>query len=157
VQSCNVPGQVIKKPRRSFLANYPSTIIFAPVARAKSSSVTGCSPAGRSWVSCQAKSRPRAARTRVAVRFAGWLAATGFGVAFTIGRKYVTSVLLLLAVAFCGWAINNSLWNDQIKKYGPDPSEAVLYYPPPACSGLALFTAMIVAAWATLKSRRLVA
>jgi hypothetical protein len=60
-------------------------------------------------------------------------AATGFGVAFTIGRKYVTSVLLLLAVAFSGWAINNSLWNDKIKKYGPDPSEAVLYYPRPAC------------------------
>lgn len=81
-------------------------------------------------------------------------AATGLGVAFTIGRQYVTSVLLLLAVAFCGWAINNSLWNDQIKRYGPDPSEAVLYYPPLACSGLALFTAMVVAAWATLASRK---
>jgi hypothetical protein len=73
--------------------------------------------------------------------------------AFTIRRQYVTSVLLLLAVAFCGWAINNSLWTDQIKRYGPDPSEAVLYCPPLACSGLALFTAMIVAAWATLTSR----
>ncbi len=81
-------------------------------------------------------------------------AATGLGVAFTIGRQYVTSVLLLLAVAFCGWAINNSLWNDQIKRYGPDPSEVVLYYPPLACSGFALFTAMVVAAWATLASRK---
>ncbi len=80
--------------------------------------------------------------------------ATGFGIALTISRQYVTSVLLLLAVAFCGWAINNSLWNDQIKRYGPDQSEVVLYYPPLACSGLALFSAMAVAAWATLARRK---
>lgn len=81
-------------------------------------------------------------------------AATGLGVAFTIARRYVTSVLLLLAVSLCGWAINNSLWNDQIKRYGPDPSEAVLYYPPLVCSELALVTAGIVVAWATLANRK---
>jgi len=83
-------------------------------------------------------------------------AATGLGVAFTIARQYVTSVLLLLVVSLCGWATNNSLWNDQIKRYGPDPSEAVLYYPPLVCSGIALFTAVIVAAWATLAKRKTV-
>jgi hypothetical protein len=81
-------------------------------------------------------------------------AATGLGIAFTISRQYVTSVLLLLAVSLCGWAINNSLWNDQIKRYGPDPSEAVLYYPPLACSGIALSTAVIIAAWSTLANRK---
>jgi len=81
-------------------------------------------------------------------------AATGLGVAFTIARQYVTSILLLLAVSISGWAINNSLWNDQIKRYGPDPSEAVLYYPPLACSGISLFTAVIVAVWAILASRK---
>jgi hypothetical protein len=41
VQSCNLPGQVVQKPRRSFLENYHSTITFAtPAALAKSSSVT---------------------------------------------------------------------------------------------------------------------
>ena len=81
-------------------------------------------------------------------------AATGLGIAFKIARQYVTSVLLLLAVSLCGWAITNSLWNDQIRRYGPDPSEAVLYYPPLACSGIALFTAVIVAAWAALANRK---
>ena len=81
-------------------------------------------------------------------------AATGLGIAFKIAGQYVSSVLLLLAVSLCGWAINNSLWNDQIRRYGPDPSEAVLYYPPLACSGIALFTAVIVAVWATLANRK---
>lgn len=80
-------------------------------------------------------------------------AATGLGIAFTITRQYVTSVLILLVVSLCGWAINHSLWSAQVRRYGPDPSEAVLYYPPLACSGIALCIAVMVAAWATLKSR----
>lgn len=62
-----------------------------------------------------------------------------------------------VTVSLCGWAINNAFWSDQITRYGPDPSEAVLYYPPLACSGIALFTAAVVAAWTALSSRKQVA
>lgn len=74
-------------------------------------------------------------------------AVIGLGLAFAMARKYVMSISLLLAVSLCSWAINNSYWNDQIKRYGPDPSEAVLYYPPLACSGIAILIAAIVATW----------
>lgn len=82
------------------------------------------------------------------------VAATGLGAAFAMNGRYITPVLLLLAVSCCGWAINNSLWSEQIKMYGPDPSEAVLYYPPAACSGIALAAAVVIAAWAILSSRK---
>ena len=81
-------------------------------------------------------------------------AAIGLGLAFSIIRQYATSILILLLVSLSGWAINNSLWNDQIRTYGPDPSEAVLYYPPLACSGIALFIAAVVAARALLEKRK---
>ena len=81
-------------------------------------------------------------------------AATGLGIAFSIARQNAISVLLLATVSLCGWAINNAFWSDQITRYGPDPSEAVLYYPPLACSGIALFTATVVAAWAPLAARK---
>lgn len=78
----------------------------------------------------------------------------GLGVAFATARQYVTSVSLLLAVSLCGWLINNAFWSDQIKRYGPDPSEAVLYYPPLACSGIAILIAAIVMTWAVLANQK---
>lgn len=81
-------------------------------------------------------------------------AAIGLGLAFSIVRQFATSIVLLLLVSLSGWAINNSFWNDQIRRYGPDPSESVLYYPPLACSGIALFAATIVAAGALLAKRK---
>lgn len=80
-------------------------------------------------------------------------AAIGVGFAFSVARRYTVSILLLLLVSLAGWTLNNSFWNDQIARYGRDPSEAVLYYPPLALSGLAFITAVLVAFVATAKRR----
>jgi hypothetical protein len=72
-------------------------------------------------------------------------AAIGLGFAFSVARRYAVSILLLLLVSLAGWALNNSFWNDQIARYGRDPSETVLYYPPLALSGLAFIAAVLVA------------
>ncbi len=78
-------------------------------------------------------------------------AAIGLGFAFSVARRYTVSILLLLLVSLAGWTLNNSFWNDQIARYGRDPSEAVLYYPPIALSGLALIAAVFVAFVAAAK------
>ena len=68
-------------------------------------------------------------------------AAIGFGVSLSLARRYLFSIVLLLFVWLCGCGIVNSMWNDQIARYGRDPSEVVLYYPPLAFSILALIAA----------------
>ncbi len=78
-------------------------------------------------------------------------AAIGLGFAFSVARRYTVSILLLLLVSLAGWTLNNSFWNDQIARYGRDPSEAVLYYPSLALSGLAFITAVLVAFVAAAK------
>jgi hypothetical protein len=78
-------------------------------------------------------------------------AAIGLGFAFLVARRYAVSILLLLLVSLAGWNLNNSFWNDQIARYGRDQSEAVLYYPPLAFSGLAFFSAVLVAFIAAAK------
>ena len=77
--------------------------------------------------------------------------AIGLGFAFSVARRYTVSILLLLLVSLAGWTLNNSFWNDQIARYGRDPSEAVLYYPPLVLSGLAFITAVLVAFVAAAK------
>ena len=72
-------------------------------------------------------------------------AVIGLGIALSIIRQYTAAIVLLLLVAVAGWALNNSFWNGQIARHGPDSSEAVLYYPPLACSGLAFSTAALIA------------
>ena len=78
-------------------------------------------------------------------------AAIGLGFAFSVARRYTVSIILLLLVSLAGCTLNNSFWNDQIARYGRDPSEAVLYYPPLALSGLAFITAVLVAFVAAAK------
>jgi len=81
-------------------------------------------------------------------------AAIGLALAFSFIRQTGTAILILLLASLSGWAINNSFWNDQIRTHGPDPSEAVLYYPPLACSGMAVSTAAIVAVWTLVAHRK---
>jgi hypothetical protein len=80
-------------------------------------------------------------------------AAIGLGFAFAIVRRYMVSIALLLLVSLCGWCIVNVMWNDQIARYGRDPSEVVLYYPPMAFSMLALAAAFIVGLVAAVRWR----
>lgn len=68
----------------------------------------------------------------------------GLGVALLLVRLPFVSFLTLALVSYGGWYSNNSLWNNQIARYGRDPSEFVLYYPPMAFSLLALIAAVIV-------------
>ncbi len=83
-------------------------------------------------------------------------AAIGLGLALSIVRQYAAAILMLLLVSLSSWAINDSFWSDQIKRHGPDPSEAVLYYPPLACSACSLCTATLIAAVAVLAKKKAV-
>lgn len=80
--------------------------------------------------------------------------AIGLALAFSFIRQTGTAILILLLASLSGWAINNSFWNNQIRTHGPDPSEAVLYYPPLACSEIAVSTAAIVAVWTLIAHRK---
>ena len=77
--------------------------------------------------------------------------AIGFGVAFLLVRRYLVSIVLLFVVSLISWGMVNSMWRDQIKHYGRDPSEVVLYYPPLAFSVLALAIALLVGVIATVR------
>ncbi|MFO0942158.1 MAG: hypothetical protein U0930_15585 [Pirellulales bacterium] len=69
----------------------------------------------------------------------------GLGLAYMLVRQFVIAALLLVAVSLCCLALNGALWKAQVNRYGPDPSEYVLYYPPLICSALALVLAVIAA------------
>ena len=64
--------------------------------------------------------------------------AIGFSVALSRARRYFASIVMLVLVWYSGSTVVNSMWNDQIARYGRDPSEIVLYWPPLAFSMLAL-------------------
>jgi len=78
-------------------------------------------------------------------------AAIGFGVALARARRYFASIIMLVLVWYSGSAIVNSIWNNQIARYGRDPSEIVLYWPPLAFSLLALVAAAGVALVAVVR------
>lgn len=82
------------------------------------------------------------------------IAAIGLGLAFAVYGQFKISIILLLLVSLSVRTVNNSNWNYQIRTYGPDPSEAVLYYPPLACSGMALLTAVTIGAVAVLRKHK---
>ena len=75
--------------------------------------------------------------------------AIGFGIALSVARKYVISVIALFAVAFLGSAVVGSMWSDQVAQYGRDPSEVVLYYPPMAAALLSLAIAVMIGVFAS--------
>ena len=79
--------------------------------------------------------------------------AIGLGVALSLIRRYVVSIALLLLVSLCGSGIVNLMSNDQIARYGRDPSEVVLYWPPLAFSVLALVAAVAVGLVAFVRRR----
>jgi pimeloyl-ACP methyl ester carboxylesterase len=84
-------------------------------------------------------------------------AALGFGIALSLARRYLISVVLLVLAALIGWGIVTSMWNEQIARYGRDPSEVVLYYPPLGISILSLAVALavgLVGAGGRFSSRR---
>lgn len=70
-------------------------------------------------------------------------AATGFAIAVGWLRYSLTAVFLLSTTAFLGWGYTTSMWSSQIKTYGTDPSEYVLFYPPMAMSILAAGVAVL--------------
>jgi hypothetical protein len=80
-------------------------------------------------------------------------AAIGLGVAFALVERPVISLVLLLVVSIVGSGVVSSMWNAQIARYGRDPSEVVLYYPPLALSMLALVTAVLIAATGLVRWR----
>jgi len=84
-------------------------------------------------------------------------AAIGIGIAFAIVRRRLISIVLLLLAALGNWRVVNSMWDEQIKRYGRDPCEAVLYYPPLGFSILAVVAALAVALIAVVQWRARVA
>lgn len=79
-------------------------------------------------------------------------AALGLGIAFSIARQYLVSMALLLSVSVTSWGVVNSLWSDQIARYGRDRSEIILYYPPLAFSNLAMAAVIVVGVVALAKA-----
>ena len=71
-------------------------------------------------------------------------AATGFAVGVACFRQRMLSIFLLLGTAFIGWEMTSSMWTSQISEYGPDPSEAVLFFPPLAMCIVALGAAAFI-------------
>lgn len=73
-------------------------------------------------------------------------ASIGSGISFVYSRYPRIGVIWLLATSFAGWVPTSSMWKSDLAQYGPDPSQAVLYYPPTAmclCSlGLAIAIAV---------------
>lgn len=80
-------------------------------------------------------------------------AAIGIGIAFAIVRRHLISIVLLLLAGLGNWRVVNSMWDEQIRRYGRDPCEAVLYYPPLGFSILALVVALTVALIAVVRWR----
>lgn len=78
-------------------------------------------------------------------------AATGFAIAFVwVHRWWVCSILLLL-IALLGMAIVLPMWNQQLARYGRDPSEMILFYPPLMLCGLAIVASTSVAALGVIR------
>jgi hypothetical protein len=69
-------------------------------------------------------------------------AAIGLGGLLAIKRRYWSAIILLLLVALDSLGGVNAMWNEQIARYGQDPSAIVLFYPPLVLSGLALVVAL---------------
>ena len=72
--------------------------------------------------------------------------AIGFAFAFVYIRRYRIAAVLLMLVAILGAAVIVPMWNQQVARYGSDPSEVVLFYPPLALCGLAAMASIGVAA-----------
>jgi hypothetical protein len=80
-------------------------------------------------------------------------AAIGLGVSLAFAGRYLVAIVLLILMWLSSWRIMNSMWSDQILRYGRDPSEAVLYFPPIAFSFLALLVALIIGSVAGAQRR----
>ncbi|MEQ8850027.1 hypothetical protein [Botrimarina sp.] len=78
-------------------------------------------------------------------------AAIGLSLSLAVLRRYAESILVALIAGLGGCVFVMSSWMDQINRYGRDPSEMVLYYPPLAASALAL---LVGAASAVARARR---
>ncbi|MEM6330914.1 MAG: hypothetical protein AAF790_11775 [Planctomycetota bacterium] len=65
----------------------------------------------------------------------------GLGAAMALGRQRAFSICVLLATGVAGCALIAMLWGNQVARYGRDPSEAVLYYPPLVAALLAMAAA----------------
>lgn len=80
-------------------------------------------------------------------------AAIGLGFSLAFAGRYSVAIVLLILTWLSSWGLVNSMWSDQIVRYGRDPSEAVLFYPPIAFSFLALLVALTIGSVVAVRRR----
>lgn len=70
-------------------------------------------------------------------------AAIGFSLGLAYFKQRIIAAVSLIATSSIGWLVTSSQWDSQLRNYGPDQSEVVLYYPP---TGMCILS-VCVAVW----------